>query len=178
MRDLIEAFGRLQPHGWELVIAGNDDDGERARSEALAERQPNAPQIRFAGPVADARKWELYRSADLFVLPSYSENFGIVIGEALACGVPVLTTTATPWGEYAVEEASRAGARAANSAATLGLKICAPGEASLREALAEAIAGVDALSAAARERGADWIRERFSWAAIGAQFLAEIARKD
>jgi glycosyltransferase involved in cell wall biosynthesis len=43
------------------------------------------------------QKWELYRRADLFILPSHSENFGMVVAEALACGLPVITTKGTPW---------------------------------------------------------------------------------
>ena len=44
-------------------------------------------------------KWELFRQADLFILPTHSENFGIVVAEALASGTPVVTTMGTPWSE-------------------------------------------------------------------------------
>lgn len=54
-------------------------------------------RIRLHGHVDGAAKAEAFHTADLFVLPSHSENFGIVVAEALAHGVPVLTTTATPW---------------------------------------------------------------------------------
>ena len=54
-------------------------------------------RIRLHGHVDGAAKSMAFAGADLCVLPSYSENFGIAVAEALAHGVPVLTTTGTPW---------------------------------------------------------------------------------
>lgn len=59
--------------------------------------------INFCGGVYGEMKWKLFRDADVFVLPTYSENFGIVVGEALACGTPVITTKGTPWEELNTE---------------------------------------------------------------------------
>jgi glycosyltransferase involved in cell wall biosynthesis len=56
-------------------------------------------RVRLHGEIHGAEKLEAFRKADLFILPSFSENFGIVVAEALAHGVPVVTTTATPWGD-------------------------------------------------------------------------------
>jgi glycosyltransferase involved in cell wall biosynthesis len=57
----------------------------------------------YTGPVDGDEKQRLFESAHVFVLPSYSENFGIVNAEALAAGLPVITTTATPWREIEEE---------------------------------------------------------------------------
>lgn len=62
-----------------------------------------ADYIHFIGGVYGNRKWELFCNADVFVLPTYSENFGIVVVEALACGTPVVTTKGTPWHELRTE---------------------------------------------------------------------------
>ncbi|MEP7246192.1 MAG: glycosyltransferase [Gammaproteobacteria bacterium] len=78
--------------GLPLVIAGNDDEGYRPKLEALASSLGLADRIMFVGPVSDAHKWALYEHAELFVLPSYSENFGNVVAEAMAMECPVVVT--------------------------------------------------------------------------------------
>ena len=55
--------------------------------------------IKFVGGVYGDSKWELFRHADVFVLPTHSENFGHCGAESLACGTPVITTKGTPWQE-------------------------------------------------------------------------------
>ena len=55
------------------------------------------PDFILTGALDDEKKWDAYYRADLFVLPTYSENFGIVVAEALWAGVPVITTKGTPW---------------------------------------------------------------------------------
>ena len=59
----------------------------------------NISAVKLVGPLYGDSKWSFLHSGDIFVLPSYSENFGIVIAESLAIGVPVITTTSTPWKE-------------------------------------------------------------------------------
>ena len=59
---------------------------------------PNSNFI-FTGPLDDNEKWNAYARADLFVLPTYTENFGLVVAEALWAGVPAITTKGAPWSE-------------------------------------------------------------------------------
>jgi len=98
--DLVRAWHRVNPENWELVLMGPDENEHLAEVLKLVNQYGLQTQIRYGGEVWDeAGKWRCYRDADLFVLPSYSENFGLVIAEALGCGVPVITTRATPWHE-------------------------------------------------------------------------------
>ena len=65
----------------------------------LIDATVSIPHVQIHGHVDGARKARALSQADLFVLPSHSENFGIAVAEALAHGTPVLTTTATPWAD-------------------------------------------------------------------------------
>ncbi len=57
-----------------------------------AERLGVGPRVLFTGPIFDAAKWEAYRDADVFVLPSQNENFGNTAAEAVAAGTPAVVT--------------------------------------------------------------------------------------
>jgi glycosyltransferase involved in cell wall biosynthesis len=100
---LVKAWAQLRPAGWRLTIAGNDDGGYAAKLLEMIHAEGVADSIRYVGPAYGEAKDALYREADLFVLPSHSENFGIVVAEALAWSVPVITTTGTPWRELVSE---------------------------------------------------------------------------
>jgi glycosyltransferase involved in cell wall biosynthesis len=76
----------------ELVIAGNDESGYTESLKELAREAGLLDRIIFIGPVHGEEKWKLLRSASLTVLPSYSENFGMVALEAMAVGRPVVVT--------------------------------------------------------------------------------------
>ncbi len=97
--NLAEAWGAIAPQApdWHLVFAGPDEIGCRTQVEDVLRRSDAANQTIFVGPVSGIHKWALYSNAELFVLPSQSENFGLSIAEALAMGCPVLTTDTTPW---------------------------------------------------------------------------------
>lgn len=102
---LLEAWAALAPRcpQWRLLLAGPDEGGyrqvltEQARAAGLAER------VGFCGALHGQSKWVALAAADLFVMPSDFENFGSAIAEALAAGVPVVTTTGTPWRRLADE---------------------------------------------------------------------------
>ena len=89
---VIHAFARqlAKDPNWELVIAGPDSVGWREELEGLARTLGVSGQITWTGEIRGRLKWGLLRHAEVFVLPSHQENFGIAVAEALACGTPVL----------------------------------------------------------------------------------------
>jgi glycosyltransferase involved in cell wall biosynthesis len=76
----------------ELFIAGPGDGDYVSRLKRLASELDLGAKTHFLGMVRGMQKTSLYQAADLFVLPTHQENFGLVLVEALACGTPVVTT--------------------------------------------------------------------------------------
>lgn len=90
---LVKAFAHVAANDdIDLVIAGPDEMGLVPGLKALAIELGLEERIHWPGMLSGSAKWDAYRGADAFVLPSHQENFGVVIAEALACGLPVLTT--------------------------------------------------------------------------------------
>ena len=105
---LIEAWGQLDKtirSNWQVEIAGNGDAGYIDSLQQLIYSKGLSDEIRIIGSQFGPVKLATYQRADLFVLPTYSENFGIVVAEALACGLPVITTKGTPWEELNTHKA-------------------------------------------------------------------------
>ena len=91
---LLPAWARICPRAqdWELVIAGPDEGGHLAEVRARAAELGLESRVTFTGLVQGDEKVRLLHSADLFVLPSYSEGLPMSVLEALACEVPVVAT--------------------------------------------------------------------------------------
>ena len=115
-----------------------------------------AASIQIEAPLDGEAKYEAYRAAHLFLLPTYSENFGVVVAEALAAGTPVITTHGTPWSEV-VERAC-------------GWWIPVNVDA-LTAALTEAFGKSDRELASMGTRGAAWVADTFSWQTIAENTL-------
>lgn len=102
--DLVQAWAQVRVPGWRIVIAGGDEGGYRAKVEALIAELGVQADFEFVGFVNGQNKQACFDNADIFVLPTYSENFGIVIAEALANKLPVITTTGAPWQDLVIHE--------------------------------------------------------------------------
>lgn len=82
----------------DLVVAGPvDDEGYSDSVKKLVANSNHGSRFHFLGMVSGERRLSVLAAADLFVLPTLFENFGMAVGEALACGLPVITTKGTPW---------------------------------------------------------------------------------
>ncbi|MES2441439.1 MAG: glycosyltransferase [Pseudomonadota bacterium] len=155
---LLDAWATLRPADWQLVIAGPDEDGHTAELEAKIRALGLGNDVHLIGPVYGVEKDALYQTADLFVLPTYSENFGIAVAEALAYEVPVLTTRGAPWD---VLETHRCG------------WWVEPETTAILEGLRAAIACSDETRREMGQRGAAMVADRFEWGGIAMQFVQQ-----
>lgn len=153
---LLDAWARVRPSGWTLEIAGGSSDGhDREIAREIASLR--LADVRLVGELTGEEKWRFLATADLFVLPSHSENFGIAVAEAMGMGLPVITTTATPWGVLQQERSGWWVEPAADALAE-----------AIREATAES---TDQLAARGR-RARDHVCRTFRWDAIGERMAA------
>lgn len=174
--NLLDAWARLPADlkkGWAIRIVGPDQDNHTSELMAQCERlgipyadqegsihrptanlQPstsNQPQVTFAGPLYDEQLDAAYSNADLFVLPTHSENFGSVVIEALAHRVPVICTKGAPWQE--LEE------RNCGWWIDIGVE-------PLVNALKEEMSLSDEERAAMGARGRKLVEEKYTWKAV------------
>lgn len=85
-----------------LLVVGAGERSYVAKMRSLARKLGLESRTTFAGPMYGPEKWRAYRMAELFVLPSHQENFGIVVAEALAVGLPVcISNRINIWKEVA-----------------------------------------------------------------------------
>ena len=137
--------------GWELIIAG---DGARSYVDGLKRKAAELgiqDRIHWVGFVQGEEKTKLFKQASIYILPTFSENFGIAIGEALAQGVPVITTNGTPWSDLASE---RCGWYAENN------------ELAIEQAMLSAMATPPTILKEMGERGRALIERKYAWPEI------------
>jgi len=157
---LIEALPLVRQAGvrFQAILAGHGPDKEglmrRARDLGVGD------MIEFPGRVGDRELPDLYRGADLFVFPSTKEGFGLVLVEAMACGLPVVTTALAPMTEVVGEA---------------GLFFRPGDPADLANAIVKAARDPE-LRSRMRSEGSRRVRERFMWSRVAERSI-EIYRR-
>ena len=94
---LLEALSMLRPRGWICQIVGMGQPDYELHLKQQVSHLNLGDLVHFSGPLSGEAKQRALAEADAFVLPSFSESFGIAIAEAMSWGLPVITTTSTPW---------------------------------------------------------------------------------
>ncbi len=148
IENLIAAVSQLSRKGfteWRLRVAGNGDSKYESSLRALVAEAGLQSKIEFIGHVDNAKKYDAFAWADVVVAPSFTENFGIVVAEALAHARPVIASRGMPWNQ--VEE-RQCGAWIPNDPESLA-------------------AGIEDARSWDRDamgrRGRAWMSESFSW---------------
>ena len=160
---LIDAWRLVQERfpEWRVVIAGTDIDS-RGHLDAMRRRAAtrNVERLTFVGELTGSARDEAYAEADVYVLPTRSENFAFTVAEALAAGTPVVTTTTCPWPQL---EARGAG------------WWIEPGVEALAACLEEALARDPERLRGMGLRGRSWMSAEFSRPAVGQRMAATYA---
>jgi glycosyltransferase involved in cell wall biosynthesis len=153
---LIPAFADAALGDAMLVIAGPDSDGYRERLEAQIAARRLTDRVLFTGMLHGVDRIAAFVDADLFVLPSYQENFGIAVVEALAAGTPVVVSDQVNiWQDVAGASVGSVVKTDAHALAT-----------ELRRWMAD-----DGLRKAAADRARPFVWHRYDWRQIAARWI-------
>ncbi len=158
---------------WHVEYAGPDYGGHLHAVQKRIKELGVESDFTYLGDLNDLEKWSAYRRADIFVLPTYSENFGIVVAEALAAGVPVITTRGAPWSELegTYGDTVAASRRVKAECGRCGWWIDI-GVEPLAEALKEAMRLSDEERRTMGENGRRLVEAKYTWPAIAEQMKA------
>jgi glycosyltransferase involved in cell wall biosynthesis len=154
---LMKAWARVQPAGWRMRVIGPDDGNHRGDLQRQARALGISKMWTFEHAMDGVEKWTSLQSADLFILPTHGENFGISVAEAMICGLPVITTHAAPWRVLAENECGW----------------WVPGDVDgIANALAEATSSSREELEAIGARAQSVAQERFSWQQLANEMLS------
>jgi glycosyltransferase involved in cell wall biosynthesis len=154
---LLKAWSIIRPKDWKLVVAGPSEGRHQEECQRAARHYGIDNDISFIGSAFKGEKWGPYLSADLYILPTLSENFGIAIAEALASAVPVITTRGAPWQELITHRCGWW--------IDIGVD---PLVAAMREAFSLDLAELQAMGL----HGRDLIEKKYTWPSIAREMIA------
>ena len=141
---------------WQLHVVGPLSNAYAREMQQLA-RELDLPRVEFLGERRGDAKRACFQSAELFVLPSRSESFGFAIAEALAHGLPVITTEGTPWEDLLTRDCGW---------------YCQAGIDNLERTMNAALQVDTATLAHMGARGRAWMQESHDWSGVGRDMLA------
>jgi glycosyltransferase involved in cell wall biosynthesis len=156
IENLLDACKLMEgdPDPWHLTIAGSGEGDYPNVLKSKVEKLGLQGRVEFTGEVSEDTKENLFAESDILVAPSYVENFGMVIAEALAHEVPVIAGKGTPWQGL---QANQCGLWVENDAHSLA--------AAIRQMRALPLRTIG-------KHGRCWMQREFSWEAVSRQMLA------
>jgi glycosyltransferase involved in cell wall biosynthesis len=140
-----------------LTVCGTGEAGYASSLRTQARDLGISHRVHFSGHVEGEKKIRAFWNADICIVPSYTENFAMVVAEALAHGVPVIASRGTPWEDLIQHQC---GLWVENDPASLAKAVTEMQGRNLNQM---------------GENGRRWMQQSFSWAAVAGRMYAVYA---